>query len=66
MRRVGFALAAAAAMILHAGAAWPDPIKIGVLTDLSGPYADITGKGSVTAAQMAVEDFGPTVRSGHG
>jgi branched-chain amino acid transport system substrate-binding protein len=32
-------------------------IKIGVLTDLSGPYADMAGKGSVAAAQMAVKDF---------
>jgi branched-chain amino acid transport system substrate-binding protein len=33
-------------------------IKIGVLTDLSGPYANSTGSGSVLAARMAVEDFG--------
>lgn len=32
-------------------------IKIGVLTDLSGPAADI-GKGSVASAQIAVEEFG--------
>jgi branched-chain amino acid transport system substrate-binding protein len=32
-------------------------IKIGVLTDLSGPYASDTGTGSVLAAQMAVADF---------
>ncbi len=36
-------------------------VKIGVLTDMSGPVADATGPGSVTAAQMAVEDFGGTV-----
>jgi len=36
-------------------------VKIGVLTDLSGPAADATGQGSVTAAQMAVADFGGTV-----
>jgi branched-chain amino acid transport system substrate-binding protein len=36
-------------------------VKIGVLTDLSGPASDATGQGSVTAAQMAVEDFGGTV-----
>ena len=28
---------------------------------MSGPYADITGQGSVTAARMAVEDFGGKV-----
>ena len=33
-------------------------VKIGVLTDLSGPAATATGAGSVVAAQMAVEDFG--------
>lgn len=35
-----------------------EKIKIGVLTDLSGPTSDATGPGSVTAAQMAVEDAG--------
>ncbi len=34
------------------------PIRIGVLTDLSGAYSDYSGKGSVAAARMAVEDFG--------
>jgi branched-chain amino acid transport system substrate-binding protein len=38
-----------------------DVVKIGVLTDLSGPAASATGPGSVTAAQMAVEDFGGKV-----
>ena len=33
-------------------------IKIGVLNDMSGLYADLTGPGSVLAARMAVEDFG--------
>ena len=33
------------------------PIRIGVLNDMSGPYADLSGKASVTAAQMAAEDF---------
>jgi branched-chain amino acid transport system substrate-binding protein len=33
-------------------------IKIGVLTDLSGLYADLGGAGSIVAAQMAVEDSG--------
>jgi branched-chain amino acid transport system substrate-binding protein len=36
-------------------------VKIGVLTDMSGGAADASGPGSVTAAQMAVEDFGGTV-----
>ena len=38
-----------------------DIVKIGVLTDMSGPASTPTGQGSVTAAQMAVEDFGGTV-----
>jgi branched-chain amino acid transport system substrate-binding protein len=38
-----------------------DVVKIGVLTDMNGPASTPTGKGSVTAAQMAVEDFGGTV-----
>ncbi len=33
-------------------------IKIGVLNDQSGLYADLAGQGSVVAARMAVEDFG--------
>ncbi|MCG8360316.1 MAG: ABC transporter substrate-binding protein [Kiloniellales bacterium] len=35
--------------------------KVGVLTDLSGPISNFSGPGSVAAAQLAVEDFGPTV-----
>ena len=34
------------------------PVKVGVLTDMSGLYSDIGGKGSVEAARMAIEDFG--------
>jgi len=33
-------------------------IKIGILNDQSGLYADIAGPGSTLAAKMAVEDFG--------
>jgi branched-chain amino acid transport system substrate-binding protein len=33
-------------------------IRLGVMNDMSGLYADITGMGSVIAARMAVEDFG--------
>src|SRR5215831_8417807 len=38
-----------------------DVVKIGVLNDMSGLYADIGGPGSVEAAQMAIADFGGTV-----
>lgn len=37
------------------------PLKIGVLEDMSGVYADITGPGAVTAAELAIADFGPMV-----
>src|SRR5580692_10271693 len=36
-------------------------VKIGMIEDMSSIYADITGIGAVTAAKMAVEDFGGTV-----
>jgi branched-chain amino acid transport system substrate-binding protein len=39
-----------------------DVVKIGVLTDMSSLYADATGKGSLTAVQMAVSDYGSKVR----
>ena len=38
-----------------------DSVKIGVLNDQSGIYADLSGQGSVTAARMAAEDFGGSV-----
>lgn len=50
-----------AASIPASAADKPEPIRIGVLVDLGGPYADITGNGSVQAAKMAVEDFGGTL-----
>ena len=39
-----------------------DTVKIGLLLDMSSLYADITGPGSVAAAQMAIDDFGGKVR----
>lgn len=49
-----------AALLLCAGPAWADypggRVKIGVLTDLSGVYSDIAGKGSVIATRMAIDD----------
>ncbi len=36
-------------------------VKIGVLNDQSGLYADLSGQGSVLAAKLAVEDFGGKV-----
>ena len=33
------------------------PLKIGIMNDMSGVYADFQGEGSVIAAKLAVEDF---------
>jgi len=38
-----------------------DTVKIGVMADMGGPYADVCGKGCVAAVEMAVEDFGGKV-----
>lgn len=38
-----------------------DTVKIGVLTDMTGNLSALSGKGSLVAAQMAVEDFGGKV-----
>jgi len=38
------------------------PLRIGVLTDESGPYADSAGPGSILAAKLAVADFGGAVQ----
>ncbi len=52
--------AVAAAGWEHAQAAQADagPVKLGLILDMSGPYARNTGIGSATAARMAVADFG--------
>ena len=50
---------AALALCLSGGAGIAqERVKIGVLSDMGGVYADITGPGSVAAAQLAIEDFG--------
>lgn len=36
-------------------------VRIGLILDMSGVFADVTGPGSAAAATMAVEDFGKTV-----
>src|SRR5579863_10307752 len=55
------ALMAGLALAVSAGAASAqisdDVVKIGVLTDMSSLYADATGKGSVAAVQMALDDY---------
>lgn len=56
-----------AAMLALAGAstnramAQGEPIKVGVLSDMNGPYSDQAGPGSVVAAKLAIEDVGGTV-----
>lgn len=37
------------------------PIKLGVLNDMTGAFADLGGKGSIIAAQMAIDDAGGKV-----
>lgn len=49
------------ALIPAAASADASGVKIGVMNDMSGTYADLSGKGSVVAAEMAVEEFGGTV-----
>jgi len=58
-------LAAAAALALtpmlgtaQQGKLSGDVVKIGVLTDMSGLYADYGGPGALAAARLAVQDFG--------
>ena len=50
-------LASATSLLLAGTAMAQTTVKIGVLNDRSGVYADLSGEGSVIAARMAVEDF---------
>jgi branched-chain amino acid transport system substrate-binding protein len=65
VRAVKIALGALAFMLaaggMHAQEISGDVVKIGVLNDQSGTYADFGGPTSVIAAEMAVEDFGGEV-----
>lgn len=62
-RLLGLAAVIAAIGCMPAKAQYSDGmIKIGVLNDMSGTYADLAGPGSVVAAQMAVEDFGAAAK----
>src|SRR5690348_9240113 len=63
-RKFSAAAVGAAAMLASTAAlaqVSDDIVKIGVLTDMNGPASTPTGQGSVTAAQMAIDDFGGTV-----
>ncbi|MHC0054593.1 ABC transporter substrate-binding protein [Actibacterium sp. D379-3] len=62
-RRAIIASAAAMSLLLgHPAAAQDkDHVTVGVLTDMSGIFSDITGEGSVLAAKMAIDAFGGEV-----
>jgi branched-chain amino acid transport system substrate-binding protein len=66
MKSLAATLMAGLALAASGGAASAqisdDVVKIGVLTDMSSLYADATGKGSLTAVQMAVADYGGKVK----
>jgi len=59
VKRLSFLSGLAGLMMVSAAAA--QGVKIGVLNDQSGVYADYGGKYSVEAAKMAIEDFGGSV-----
>jgi branched-chain amino acid transport system substrate-binding protein len=70
MRRLASKAAGLAALLLgsvamgpiaHAQAVSDGVVKIGILNDQSGVYADFGGKWSFEAAKMAAEDFGGKV-----
>jgi branched-chain amino acid transport system substrate-binding protein len=55
-------LALIAAALLSGAAQAQTSINIGILTDMSSVYSDLTGVGSVVAAKLAVEDFGAAAK----
>jgi branched-chain amino acid transport system substrate-binding protein len=59
--RPKFLIHAAALALLLAGAAHAQisdgVVKVGVLTDMSGAYSDLSGQGALVAIQMAIDDF---------
>ena len=67
IRRLLVSNLAAVVLALISTDGWAQPkisdnvVRIGVLTDMSGQFSHESGKGSVTAVQMAVEDFGGKV-----
>ena len=64
MQKLGIAtIALGIALLLASGAAEAQDraVKIGVLDDMTGPYADNTGPGDVQAVRMAIADFGGAV-----
>ena len=51
------AAALAAPLMTKRAGAQPKPLRIGVLNDMSGVFADFQGPGSVVAARLAIEDW---------
>ena len=58
LSRRGLIGTAASLPLMKARAQGKAALKIGILTDLSGPYQDLAGPVAVKAAQQALEDFG--------
>ena len=58
IRKVGTLAAAGAAILglMALPAAAQQSVKVGILSDMSGPYSDMGGMGSVAAAQLAIDD----------
>ena len=54
-------LGLAPGVLAQSGAVSDDVVRIGVITDMGGALSDLSGRGSVTAVKMAVEDFGGKV-----
>ena len=60
MRVSGAVFLAVVSLLVSDVSGWAEPpqvVKIGVLSDMSGPFSDQVGAGSLAAANLAVEDF---------
>src|SRR3954470_9764730 len=64
MRKFAFFFSALCCLCSNA-VAWAEsdvePLRIGLILDLAGPYAETSGEGSIIATKMAVDDFGGSV-----
>ncbi|MBS0467783.1 MAG: ABC transporter permease, partial [Proteobacteria bacterium] len=57
-----YCTAAAVALLCTAAQAQnSQPVRIGLIVDQSSVYSAVTGKGSITGAQMAIEEHGGKV-----
>src|SRR6478672_3962107 len=55
------ALCSSLTFLAPPAAAQSGPVKIAVITDMTGVYATLAGPGAIEATKMAVEDFGGTI-----